>query len=148
MPASDDFVVQFREAFRLDELTVAEEAGWAVSIRPGQVTIGSMVISALDGHLDFQDLSPGEAAGLASAFATAERLAKEVFGAVRINLACLMMKDPIVHFHVIPRYMEPVERYGRTWVDADWPGPPTFGGASVDDDDVLRAIRDELSAAL
>jgi diadenosine tetraphosphate (Ap4A) HIT family hydrolase len=124
--ADDDTLERFRDTFKLDALTIQEDDGWILSVRPGQLTIGSMVISSARGHLDFQEFGPQEASGLTSAIALAERLAKQELGAVRINLACLMMKDPVVHFHVVPRYDRSIDRYGATWEDRDWPGPPTF----------------------
>jgi diadenosine tetraphosphate (Ap4A) HIT family hydrolase len=137
----------FRDTFRLDELSVRTARGWTLSVRPGQLTLGSMIISSDEGHLDFSELDADTSAGLADAFALAERLAKDQFEAVRVNLVCLMMKDPIVHFHVVPRYHAPVERYGRTWEDKDWPGPPTFGPAPTSDE-VLAALVEELRAAI
>ena len=145
MPASEE-VTEFRSNFRLDELTIVEHGDWILSVRPGQITLGSMVISTGRGELDFASINPASGSDLAEAFAIAERLAKDVFGAVRINLACLMMKDPIVHFHVLPRYDREVERYGQTWLDGDWPGPPTFGPAPTTDE-TLAAIAADLRTA-
>jgi diadenosine tetraphosphate (Ap4A) HIT family hydrolase len=144
--ADGQTMTAFRDTFRLDELTIHEERGWTLSVRPGQITLGAMVISSSAGLLDFQDLDEATAVGLSTAFARAERLAKERLGAVRVNLVCLMMKDPVVHFHVLPRYSGPVERYDRTWEDADWPGPPTFGPAPADDA-VLQALVRDLGTA-
>jgi diadenosine tetraphosphate (Ap4A) HIT family hydrolase len=144
--ASEQIVREFRETFRLDTLSFRDSQGWTLSVRPGQITLGAMVISSSRGRLDFQDLDGDEAVGLSGAFALTERLAKDVFGAVRINLACLMMKDPIVHFHVVPRYDRPVERYGRTWEDADWPGPPTFPKVDTPAE-TLHALASDLKRA-
>ena len=36
----------------------------------------------------------------------------------------LMMVDPHVHFHVIPRYQNAPEFASVTTTDSDWPGPP------------------------
>jgi len=36
----------------------------------------------------------------------------------------LMMVDPDVHFHVLPRYENPREFGGRTHNDRFWPKPP------------------------
>jgi diadenosine tetraphosphate (Ap4A) HIT family hydrolase len=142
MTADQQTMSDFRKIFRLEELTVHEEAGWAISVRPGQLTLGSMVVSSSTGRLDFQELDGDAAAGLAAAFARVERLAKERLGAVRVNLVCLMMKDPVVHFHVIPRYDAPIERYGQRWEDTDWPGPPTFGPVPTDDGVLRELVRD------
>jgi diadenosine tetraphosphate (Ap4A) HIT family hydrolase len=143
----DAVLAEFRDTFRLDDLTVTERGGWILSVRPAQLKLGAMVISAAGGQQRFQDLTAGDGAGYISIVAAAERLAQEVYGAVRINVVALMMKDPVVHYHVLPRYDAAVDRHGITWTDDDWPGPPTFGPASTDDQ-VLFAIRDELRAAL
>jgi diadenosine tetraphosphate (Ap4A) HIT family hydrolase len=140
--ADEQTMAAFRDTFRLEELTISDEGGWTISVRPGQITLGAMVISSSSGLLDFQDLDEDTSVGLSTAFALAEQLAKERLGAVRVNLVCLMMKDPVVHFHVLPRFDRPVERYGRTWEDADWPGPPTFGPAPVDDAVLQALVRD------
>jgi diadenosine tetraphosphate (Ap4A) HIT family hydrolase len=143
----DAILAQFRDTFRLDDLTVTEQGGWVLSVRPAQLKLGAMVVSVAAGQQRFQDLTTDDGAGYIDIVATAERLAQEVYGAVRINVVALMMKDPVVHYHVLPRYDTAVDRHGTTWTDDDWPGPPTFGPASTDDQ-VLFAIRDELRTAL
>jgi diadenosine tetraphosphate (Ap4A) HIT family hydrolase len=147
MQATHDVMSQFRRTFRLEELIVQERQGWTLSVRPAQITLGSMVLSSSRGHLDFQDFDDDDSLGMARMIAVAERLAKGCFGAERINLACLMMKDPVVHYHVLPRYSSPVERYGRVWIDEDWPRPPQFRQTSSPDA-ILRTIQDELTTAL
>lgn len=137
----------FRETFRLDELTVVDGAHWVVSVRPGQLTLGSLVVSSRAGLVDFAALDADAGAALAAAFGDVERAARELFGAVRVNFVALMMKDPVVHFHALPRYDRDVERYGRVWQDADWPGPPTFGPAPTPDE-VLASLATDLRAAL
>jgi diadenosine tetraphosphate (Ap4A) HIT family hydrolase len=47
----------------------------------------------------------------------------------RINYLMLMMVDPNVHFHVIPRYSEPRSWDGIAFPDAGWPGPPRLDNA-------------------
>ena len=47
----------------------------------------------------------------------------------KINYLALMMVDPHVHFHVIPRYSSSREFGGATCLDAAWPKPPDLGTA-------------------
>ena len=54
----------------------------------------------------------------------------------------LMMVDPNVHFHVIPRYSEPQSACGLTIPDPGWPVLPKLGEAQ----DVTPKERDELRA--
>jgi diadenosine tetraphosphate (Ap4A) HIT family hydrolase len=137
----------FRETFRLDELTVVEGERWMLSVRPDQITLGSMVISHRAGALDFATLQPGDGDGFTDLVAVAEGAAKSLYGAIRLNVICLMMKDPVVHFHVLPRYDTPVERHDRTWTDEDWPGAPTIASAPTSQRQ-QHAVRDELRAHL
>lgn len=137
----------FRTKFRLDDLHLAEDGGWVLSLRPGQLTLGAMVLSVASGVQDLAALDEGEALGLAHGLGLAERLAREVYGAARINALCLMMQDPVVHFHILPRYGAAVQRHGRTWHDADWPGPPAIGPVDTPEP-MLMALRDELRGAI
>ncbi|QHS37169.1 HIT family protein [Alcaligenes faecalis] len=140
-------LIDFQSKFRLDELEIATVPGWRLSLRPKQLTLGSMVLSVVSGACNHADLTPDEGAGLVDGFALSELLAREVFGAVRINVLCLMMQDPIVHFHILPRYDRPHTYAGRTWIDADWPGPPVVG-AGEDDPSVLQVLGHDLRSAV
>ena len=62
----------------------------------------------------------------------------------RINYLMLMMVDPDVHVHVIPRYSSVRAFMGTDYRDAGWPGPPVLEPAVALDD----AARDALVAAL
>lgn len=135
----------FRETFHLDELTLHTSSGWVLSVRPQQITLGSMVVSHQGGALDFGSLGPGDGDGFVEVVALAERAATGLYGAVRLNVICLMMRDPVVHFHILPRYAHPVERHGRHWVDSDWPSAPTVAPAPTPAD-LLDAITTELRA--
>lgn len=146
MSLNADFI-SFREKFRLDELGITSVGGWCLSVRPGQLRLGAMVLSSGSGASSVAGLTPAERQGMGAAFALAERLGGGAFGADRINYLCLMMQDPIVHFHVLPRYSRSLTRYGQDWDDPDWPGPPVVTPVSSDDD-VLVAVREELKRAL
>lgn len=137
----------FRAKFRLDDLHLVRRDGWVLSLRPGQLTLGAMVLSVASGAQDLAALDDGEALGLTRGLGLAERLAREVYGAARINALCLMMQDPVVHFHILPRYGAPVTRHGRLWQDADWPGPPRICPAETPEP-VLKALLDELRRAI
>ena len=64
----------------------------------------------------------------------------------RINYLMLMMVDPDVHFHVIPRHGGVRRLGGVELADAGWPGPPDLKGG-IDVDATLRAaLLDELRA--
>ena len=114
----------FRDKFQVPQLTVTETVHWVLSVRPQQVTLGSMVLSAKRNVLSFAELTETQSRDMAKLLGEAERRVKTGWGAVRINVLCLMMKDPLLHFHIFPRYDCPVVFAGEEWRDADWPGPP------------------------
>ena len=142
-----DELAAFEKKFRQRELHVSDCGAWTLSVRPGQIVLGAMVLASRSGALAMSDLTHQEMQDMGVGLALAERLAKQVFGAKRLNFLCLMMQDPIMHFHILPRYAQPVTRYGATWTDQDWPGPPRIAPL-VTADATLLQIRDELHAAL
>ena len=64
-------------------------------------------------------------------FAHATRRVEAMLGAAfaydKINYLMLMMVDPDVHFHVLPRYAAPRPFAGHTYGDSAWPGAPDLG---------------------
>lgn len=137
----------FEKKFRQQELRVAELENWSLSVRPGQLTLGAMILASKTGATSMASLPMSELREMGAGLALAERLAIRTFQAGRINFLCLMMQDPIVHFHVFPRYPEPVNRFGVDWHDRDWPGPPNIVPVETADD-VLLQIRNALGESL
>ena len=71
-------------------------------------------------------------------------LAKAV-GYAKFNYLMLMMVDPHVHFHVIPRYKgsrewPKGEASAREFVDVGWPKAPDLGHAVALEGDDLAAL--------
>ena len=57
----------------------------------------------------------------------------EAIGYAKINYLMLMMVDPHVHFHVLPRYEGERSACGVTVRDAGWPKAPALGrGGGLD----------------
>lgn len=95
---------------------------WVVLFRNKQVTIGSLIIMSkeLSAH-SLGDVSAEAWAQFGVVCRDVEDLLTKTFGAEKFNYLALMMDDPEVHFHVIPRYSQPVTFAGKEFVDADWP---------------------------
>jgi diadenosine tetraphosphate (Ap4A) HIT family hydrolase len=135
-----DAEAAFREKFRLDDLTIHENDDWTLSVRPKQPVLGALVISTRHGALDFAQLPAASGATMLTLIGRAEAAARDGFGAVRMNALCLMMQDPLFHFHLLPRYAAPLDLRGRQWADAGWPGPPDLTVSLTDDDADLREV--------
>ena len=120
---------------------VAEFIHWVVLLRPAQPTLGSLVLAAKSDATAFGDL-PGEAhAELKHVTATIEAALTKAVGYTKINYLMLMMIDPHVHFHVIPRYEGARSGGGVTVRDAGWPGQPDLGTAVKIDSDMDDGLR-------
>ncbi|MET0248221.1 MAG: HIT family protein [Sphingobium sp.] len=117
------------EKFGWPATLVADFTHWAVLLRPAQPTLGSLVLAAKSEATAFGDLPAG-------AHAELEQITRAIEGALRaavdydkLNYLMLMMVDPYVHFHVLPRYDGERSGCGLTIADAGWPGQPDLGSA-------------------
>jgi diadenosine tetraphosphate (Ap4A) HIT family hydrolase len=119
---------------------VAETAHWLVLVRPKQPTFGSLILVCKEDARAFSDLSPAAFADLRGAVGGIERLLSKVVSYAKINYLMLMMVDPDVHFHVLPRYDGVREHGGQTFRDAGWPGPPALGEAVELSAETLSAL--------
>ena len=135
--------------FNLDALAVHEIDGWMVSVRPKQITLGSMVLIPRRYTPSFAQLAESRraSAGLFAATAACEQALNNLYHPDRVNLIAAMMKDPFVHFHLIPRYSQPMNHFGLEWIDADWPALVSFG-AGADNTEVQALIQQDLAGAL
>ncbi|MGJ8478873.1 HIT family protein [Sphingobium yanoikuyae] len=123
---------------------VAEFDHWVVLLRPAQPTLGSLVLAAKSDATAFGDLPGAAHAELKTVTAAIEAALTRAVGYAKINYLMLMMVDPHVHFHVIPRYDGERSAAGLTIADAGWPGQPDLGSAVKIDSEADTALRDWL----
>ncbi|WP_145199736.1 HIT family protein [Sphingobium sp. B2] len=117
------------EKFGWPATLIAEFTHWVVLLRPAQPTLGSLILAAKSDATAFGDL-PGDAhAELKTVTAAIEAALTKAVGYAKINYLMLMMVDPHVHFHVIPRYEGTRSAAGVRVADAGWPGQPDLGPA-------------------
>ena len=133
----------FKEKFRVNELLIFESKHWTWSLRPLQPTLGSGILALKRYAEFFSDITEEEGKDLAVIVRVVEERLKRAFAYDKINYLMLMMVDPHVHFHIIPRYSEAIELEGITWQDRGWPGPPSLEAEQISDD-ILFAIQDKL----
>ena len=116
---------------------------WVILLRPAQVTLGSLVLAAKSDATAYSQLPKEAFAEQAEATDRIERVLAGFCAYERINYLMLMMVDPNVHFHVIPRYSEPRRWSGVDFADAGWPGLPQLGSATeLSDDQIQQLARD------
>jgi diadenosine tetraphosphate (Ap4A) HIT family hydrolase len=124
---------------------VREFEHWLVLVRPAQVTLGSLVLAAKSNAIAYRDLPRQAFAEQAAVIAAVENGLSAFCRYERLNYLMLMMVDPHVHFHVIPRYSD-----GRVWnglslADQGWPGPPNLKLATELSPNQISHLRDELA---
>ena len=135
------------EKFGHPATLIREYQHWVVLLRPAQVTLGSLVLAAKSPATAYGQLPASAFAEQAVVVGDIERALGAFCGFDRINYLMLMMVDPHVHFHVIPRYDGKREWNGVEFADAGWPGPPDLKSAVALDEGQIAALRDELSGA-
>ena len=106
---------------------------WVVLFRAKQVTIGSVIIMSKDVRQNsLGDLSIEAWSEFGAVCRDVEQALSATFGAEKFNYLALMMYDPEVHFHVIPRYSKTVEFAGVHFTDPDWPNATQRIGLELD----------------
>jgi diadenosine tetraphosphate (Ap4A) HIT family hydrolase len=112
------------ETFGGSRTLVCDYAHWSVQVRPKQVTLGALVILSHSEAVAFSQLPQTAFAELAEVVKDVETVSTQAFANDRINYLMLMMVDPHVHFHVLPRYARPVMFGNAAYPDPGWPGQP------------------------
>ena len=117
---------------------------WCVLLRPAQVTLGSLVLGSTGEATSFSQIPPQAFAELATVSRHIEEGLKAFRSYDKINYLMLMMVDPHVHFHVIPRYAEARRFADVEFADSGWPGQPNLAGAMTLSPDMQNRLRDEV----
>ena len=115
--------------FGYPDSLIREYEHWVVLLRPAQVTAGSLILAAKGEATAFGQLPPGAHAELATVTKEIEATLLAEIGYEKINYLMLMMVDPHVHFHVLPRYSGTKTFAGMDLSDAGWPGQPDLNSA-------------------
>jgi diadenosine tetraphosphate (Ap4A) HIT family hydrolase len=128
--------------FGYPDTLIREYEHWLVLLREPQATLGSLVLCARSEATEFSALPTEAFAEMDEVIGEIEHALKAAFAYDKINYMMLMMVDPNVHFHVIPRYASAVSACGLTVKDPGWPALPQLGEArevTPIERDMLRA---------
>ncbi|MEO5882425.1 MAG: HIT family protein, partial [Caldimonas sp.] len=125
---------------------IAQTDCWTVLLRPKQPTFGSLVLICREPVQAFGSVSAQGFAELQGMTARIETVLRGFVAYQRINYLMLMMVDPDVHFHVIPRYQGSRHFGALAFADAGWPGQPALEPAVALDsatiDGLVARLRD------
>jgi diadenosine tetraphosphate (Ap4A) HIT family hydrolase len=123
---------------------LVETPRWAVLLRPQQATLGALVLACREPVKALGQVSAEAFAEMQQLVGRIERGLKACFAYDKINYLALMMVDPDVHFHVIPRSGQTKHWDGVEFADAGWPALPSLGTFPALD----RAALDRLATHL
>jgi diadenosine tetraphosphate (Ap4A) HIT family hydrolase len=117
---------------------------WVVLARPGQCTLGALVL------VNKSEIQSFSAIGQ-DAFQELERVIQDIEGNLtafrsyqKINYLMLMMVDKEVHFHVLPRYESDQEFGGAVYPDSGWPMAPDLAAGLVLEGEQMASLVSEL----
>lgn len=134
------------EKFGHPDTLIRDYGRWVVQLRPAQATLGSLVLVCTEEASAFSQISAAAYGDLEPAVRDIEATLARLFVYDKINYLMLMMVDPDVHFHVIPRYSGERRFADVAFRDAGWPGPPDLGAVNETDEGLRARLIDELRA--
>ncbi len=136
------------QKFGYPETSIKDYSHWVLVLRPQQVTLGSLVLICREDAQAFSEISSEAFLELPLVIREVERTLQRAFSYDKLNYLMLMMVDPEVHFHIIPRYSSPKMFSEHQFSDIGWPGPPNLKTPNETNDEVnsliLKFIRGNL----
>lgn len=145
-----------------DVSTIAVSDFWKIVLHPDQTVPGSLLIVSLRHVPKLGLLKPDESADFFDIYRQVEAALESAMGATMVNLSCLRNwafreNDPIpplldgrpnphVHWHVAPRYREPVVVAGRVFRDEDFGDELRWRGVVASSDEQRQIIATVLAA--
>ncbi len=126
---------------------IREYRHWLVLARPQQVTLGALVLVCTDAARAFSQISVRAFEELAQVTVDLDAALTRSFRPDKLNYLMLMMVDPDVHFHVLPRYDSAREFAGGSHSDRFWPKPVDLTQPVETEAKLVEAVRDALRAA-
>lgn len=114
------------EKFGIDSNLILSYHHWHVLLRFQQPTLGSLILICKGAYSAFSDLPAAASHEMHEIIPQIEQILKSEFNYSKINYLMLMMLDPEVHFHIIPRYESGADFEGKVYQDNGWPGPPNL----------------------
>lgn len=128
------------QKFGAPETVICQFQHWSVLLRPVQLTLGALVLIAHEPVQSFSALSNNSFIELQTVTGKIDNALKKAFQYDKLNYLMLMMVDPDVHFHVIPRYAHVREFADKSFHDAGWPGIPDFSKINETDSNINQQI--------
>ncbi len=124
MIADDPTMHATLKKFGYPETLLKDFTHWVILRRPVQATLGALVLISKHEAKSLGSLPIGAHAELKGCTSALEKALTAFRRYDKLNYLALMMVDPHVHFHVLPRYASDQVFDGVTFTDKGWPGVP------------------------
>lgn len=134
------------KTFGYPETLICEYDHWVVLLRPKQATLGALVLAAKSDAKKSSDLPAAAFGELAQINSDIEAALGDFVSFEKINYLMLMMVDPEVHYHVIPRMSEERIFEGVTFPDLGWPALPNLAEAPDLAPEIFQKVQEALKA--
>ncbi len=144
---SDQADLSFLAGFGYPTTLIRAYPDWVVLLRPRQATLGALVLAHKGAAPRLCEVPVEAFTGLQRVILDLETSLRAAFDYRKINYLMLMMVDPFVHWHVLPRYEGPRTFAGLTFTDPGWPAQPNLGFVNQTDASLQAALIEHLRAA-
>ena len=124
MIADDPTMHATLKKFGYPETLLKDFTHWVILRRPVQATLGALVLISKHEATSLGSLPIEAHAELKGCTSALEKALTAFRRYDKLNYLALMMVDPHVHFHVLPRYASDQVFDGVTFADKGWPGVP------------------------
>lgn len=132
----------FNRKFEVDRFIIKEYNFWIWSLRKNQSTIGSCILFPKRECYRLSELTKEELTEMKLIYSEIENTLYKVFQYTNINYLTLMMVDPIVHTHILPRYKKALTYRGSVYGDDNYPHIPNLNLDLVEDFNKSLIIND------
>jgi diadenosine tetraphosphate (Ap4A) HIT family hydrolase len=114
------------EKFGYPGALIKEYDYWYWLLRPEQITLGSSILITKECYFNYSDLTREHFLEFGKIVKEIEKTLGNTFNFDKMNYLMLMMVDPSVHYHVIPRYENIRILNDKEYIDNGFPGIPNF----------------------
>jgi diadenosine tetraphosphate (Ap4A) HIT family hydrolase len=135
------------QKFGYPESCIWQDQMWAVLLRPQQVTLGALVLCTKTSATRFSELPKDAAASHTKIIQWIENALQHFRAYDKFNILALMMVDPHVHSHMLPRYASAQTYAGITFSDPGWPALPDLKHATEMSGSARLALLRDLKSA-
>lgn len=132
------------DKFGYPDTLIEEYEHWVVLLRQRQTTMGALVLACKEEATSFPDVSAAAFAELKTVVNELETTVRRTLGCEKFNYLMLMMVDPHVHFHVLPRYSKSHTVAGVEFQDPAWPKAPDLQFTNDVSLEAFNSLRDAL----